>query len=360
MTVTHPTAQAVDVDELVREMMQWHFGAATGSPFWLELATKLPFDPLRDVRGWGDLALFPDVTAQWRDVPVRELIPRGLLGGPGQLRVFESGGTTGRPKRIVESTHALEIIPWVSAMLDAHGVPDAGDWLYIGPTGPHIVGRSLDVLARHRGSLCFYVDLDPRWVKRCVRDGDTATAARYIDHVVDQARDVLRNQDIRVLFTTPPVLEAICGRPGVLDLVSAKARAVIWAGTSISAETLRLLEEEIFVDAKLIGLYGNTMMGIAPQRPREPEDEQLCVFQPHHPFCRIELVDPGDPDRIVEYGERGQVRTTLLAKDFFVPNLLERDTAIRVRPTARYPWDGVADVAPLVVPGGSSVVEGVY
>jgi hypothetical protein len=37
----------------------------------------------------------------------------------------------------------------------------AGDWLYIGPTGPHIVGRSLDVLAGHRGSLCFYVDLDP-------------------------------------------------------------------------------------------------------------------------------------------------------------------------------------------------------
>jgi hypothetical protein len=143
----------------------------------------------------------------------------------------------------------------------------------------------------------------------------------------------------------------------VLDLVAAEVRAIIWAGTSISAETLRLLEEEIFVDATLVGLYGNTMMGIAPQRPREPEDAHPCVFTPHHPFCRIELIDPGDPARIVDYGERGQVRTTLLAKDFFIPNRLERDTAIRVRPSAHYPWDGLADVTPLVVPGGPGVVE---
>jgi hypothetical protein len=43
-----------------------------------------------------------------------------------------------------------------------------------------------------------------------------------------------------------------------------------------------------------------------------------------------------------------------------MPNVLERDTAIRVRPTAEYTWDGVADVAPLDSGTGPTAVEGVY
>ncbi len=349
-------------DELVGEMMHWHFSEETGSPFWLEQARKLSFDPLTEVRTWADLSLFPDLSDEWRDVAARDLIPRGLLGKDLRFRIYESGGTTGSPKRIVESTHAEQLMPWVSSVLGEHGVPGTGggDWLYVGPTGPHIVGRSLDLLTAYRRSLCYYVDLDPRWVKRCIREGDRRSVATYLEHIVDQAVDVLRNQDVTVLCTTPPVLEAICRRPGALDLVAAKAEAIIWAGTSVSAETLRLLDEEIFPDAVLVGLYGNTMAGVAPQRPRVPGDEHECVFQPHHPFSRIDLVSQTDPSQPARPGERGRVRTTLLSHDSFVPNLLERDTAVRVPGVESYPWDGVADVGPLVTPGAATAVEGVY
>lgn len=347
-------------DDLVCELIDWHFGPRTGSDFWLGVATELPFDPVRDVRTRADLALFPDVSERWRSTPVRQLVPRGFLGENRYLRVFDSGGTTGSPKRIVEASFCEQTYPWLNSVLDQHAVPRDVDWLLLGPTGPHIVGYSIGGLAHHRGGMCHYVDLDSRWVKRCIRDGDFATVRRYVEHVVDQAVDVLRTQEVPVLVSTPPILEAICGHDEATRLVQSKVDTIVWAGTSTSRESLRLLDEEVFPDAKLIGMYGNTMGGVSPQRPPVASDTEPCVFQPYQPSCFIELLDPADETRLVDYGERGRVRSTLLCHDYFMPNVLERDTAIRVRPTADYPWDGVADVAPLDNGTGPTAVEGVY
>jgi hypothetical protein len=348
------------VDEHVRAMMAWHFDPGTGSPFWLDVAAELPFDPRRDVRTRADLALFPDLSERWRDVPVGDLVPRGLGAAELPVRVFESGGSTGRPKRIVESTFCDEIIPWLSTMFDRSGAPAGGDWLLLGPTGPHIVGHSIGVLTRYRGSRCHFVDLDSRWVKRCIRDGDLATVGRYVDHIVDQAADLITTQRLSVLVSTPPILEAICRRPELVARAAEQLRAVIWAGTSATPETLRVLAEEIFVNASLVGLYGNTMGGVAPQRPRRPGDADPCVFQPYRPSCLVDIVDPADPDRLVGYGERGRVRASVLCRDHLILNVMERDTAIRVAPSVEYPWDGLADVAPLATADAPQAVEGVY
>lgn len=64
-------------DELIQAAMQWHFSPETGSPFWLERARTLPFDPRTDVKSHDDLALFPNVTGELRDVRAQDLIPRG-------------------------------------------------------------------------------------------------------------------------------------------------------------------------------------------------------------------------------------------------------------------------------------------
>ena len=48
----------------------------------------------------------------------------------------------------------------------------------------------------------------------------------------------------------------------------------------------------------------------------------------------IEVVDPDEPTRVVEYGETGRVRLTTLTKEFFMPRFLERDEAERERPCA--------------------------
>lgn len=355
MAIDHNT------DGLVQSAMRWHFDAATGSPFWVERAASLPFDPIEDVTSWADLALFPDLSSEWKHTPAESLIPRGCRADDQPFQVFESGGSTGQPKRIVESTSRRENVEWVSEILGRHGVPgvDGGGWLHIGPTGPHIVGRTIGMLAQLRRSLCFYIDFDPRWVKRSVSGGNLTDVGLYVDHVITQSIDVLRSQRITVIFLTPPVLEAICRNPVAYELVAENAKAIIWAGTHMSAETLNLVEEEMFPGVKVVGLYGNTLMGIAPQRPRLADDDQNCVFQSFYPRCQIRLVELDDADRTVEYGRRGQVKFTLVSRNLFVPNCLERDTGIRVSPVNGFGWDGIADIQPLHV-GDSGTVIGVY
>jgi hypothetical protein len=39
------------LDTHVREIVRWHFDPATGSPFWLEKAGTLDFDPRESVQG---------------------------------------------------------------------------------------------------------------------------------------------------------------------------------------------------------------------------------------------------------------------------------------------------------------------
>ncbi|MFY1669641.1 hypothetical protein ACN27G_06740 [Plantactinospora sp. WMMB334] len=379
------------VDELVRAVLRWHFDPATGSPFWRDMARRLDFDPLRDVTGRADLARFPDVSTALTRVAVEELVPRGCAGE--RLRVFESGGTLGPPKRIVELGSRRRALDWVDSVLRRHGdarhTSDAdrdrngadrtrggadrngggadrnggggGHWLHVGPTGPHIVGRSVGLLAARHGATCCYVDFDPRWVRRVLADGDRATARAYIAHVLDQAEEVLRTQNVTVMFATPPVIEAACRRRELEKLLVKRLRLLIWSGTSIGDETLRLLSEEIFPDIPVVGIYGNSLMGIAPQRPRAADDEPACVFQPYHPYALVEVVDPERPERAVGYGERGRVRVNLLTRDMFLPAVLERDTAIRVAPAAGYDGDGLAGIRPYTpAKAGGTLIEGVY
>jgi hypothetical protein len=49
-----------------------------------------------------------------------------------------------------------------------------------------------------------------------------------------------------------------------------------------------------------------------------------------------------------------------ISKGMFIPNNLERDTAIRIRGPDGYIGDSVSEVAPVAVFGGEPVIEGVY
>ncbi|WP_435874570.1 hypothetical protein [Nocardia vinacea] len=93
---------ASNADDYIRALMHWHFSEDTGSPFWLRRANTLDFDPLSDVRTFSDLSLFPNVVNEFREAPVEDMIPRGLTGADRVITgIYESGGTTGDPKRFV-------------------------------------------------------------------------------------------------------------------------------------------------------------------------------------------------------------------------------------------------------------------
>src|SRR5260370_12045855 len=71
-----------DADEFVRAAMEWHFSPETGSAYWLERAKTLLFDPRTDVKGFEDLALFPNIINELPGVRGEDLIPRGYGPNP--------------------------------------------------------------------------------------------------------------------------------------------------------------------------------------------------------------------------------------------------------------------------------------
>jgi hypothetical protein len=161
-----------DPEEFLRAAMRWHFSAETGSAFWLERARTLEFDPLTDIRTFADLTLFPNVADEMRFARVEDLVPRGYGPRPDVVGVYESGGTTGAPKRVVLLREWLDrLLAWSSAELDRHGVPHDVNWLLSVPSGPHMVGDIIAAQTAYRGGYAFRVDLDPRWVKRLIAAG---------------------------------------------------------------------------------------------------------------------------------------------------------------------------------------------
>ena len=100
-------------------------------------------------------------------------------------------------------------------------------------------------------------------------------------------------------------------------------------------------------------------------RPLERESLQPAVADPFRALIdvddaiRVEVVDPDEPERVVDYGETGRVRLTTLTKEFFMPRFLERDEALRCPPREPYAWDGVAEVRPFGAME-KTIVEGVY
>jgi hypothetical protein len=151
-----------DPDEFIQSAMEWHFSPQTGSPFWLERAKSLDFDPRTDVKSFEDLTLFPNVTNELRDVRAQDLIPQGYGPRPEVVGVFESGGTTGAPKRIVVLREWWDrMLAWQVAHLDARGVPRNGNWLVLIPSGPHMAGEMMRRQAAALGGMSFTIDMDP-------------------------------------------------------------------------------------------------------------------------------------------------------------------------------------------------------
>ncbi|GGL05093.1 phenazine antibiotic biosynthesis protein [Sphaerisporangium melleum] len=358
-----PVDQVPDLDELVVATMTWHFSPSTGSPFWTGRAASFGFDPLSDVKTYDDLLeCFSTVEVDWSAIPAHTLIPRGSAGRPGRFGVYESGGTTGAPKRIVDATSRRRNIEYQSMFLDEQGFPTGGleaGWLHVGPTGPHIMAKNIGNLTELRGFLSYFVDLDPRWVKRCIATGREDESNRYIDHILDQVKDVLQSQDIRAMSSTPRILERIVARPDVYEPLREKVRGIIWGGTSVDAETLNLLENEAFPEATIAGAYGNTMMGMAPQRTRRDGDPSPCVFRPFYPYTIVDVVDPVDLTTRVPVDTRGVVKITALTRDLFMPPTVERDMVTLRAPLDGHPGVEVSDVRPNET-AKETIIEGVY
>jgi phenylacetate-coenzyme A ligase PaaK-like adenylate-forming protein len=344
------------LDAWVKEIVQWHFDPQTGSPFWLEYASKLDWDPRREINSYDDLARFGNFQDEWlRGGPVRRWVPKAYADKP--IYVFETGGSTGVPKSRISIDDFRIDYEMFSETLPDESFPKGSDWLMLGPSGPRRLRLAVEHLAQYRGGICFMIDLDPRWVIKLIKMKELEMADIYKRHVIDQGLTLLRaHPNIQCLFTTPKLLEALCEK---VSLKRMGIKGVFCGGTEMTPQFHRFAVEELLDGVYFAPTYGNTLMGLAVHKPRMAEDNYAIIYYPPAPRAMVEVVDPDNTDRVVEYGETGRVRLTTLTKEFFMPRFLERDEAEREPPYEQFPWDGVSGVRPYRAFAATTTV-GVY
>lgn len=346
----------IDIDAWTRKIVRWHFSEETGSDYWINKKKQLNFDPIKEIKMYSDLLKLGEFNDEdLMKIPMDSFIPRYYRKNYNNMvRVFETGGTLGIPKRIVDFNYRNDLVKWLSYSLDKHKFPHSGNWLHLAPSGPHVIGHTTAELSKIRGnSLCYYVDIDTRWIKILVKDNRNEEYKSYLNHVMSQAINILKTQNISFIMTTPKLLVELADRFNLNCM-----KGILLGGTHVSKSFYKLLKLEVVKDVPLCINYGNTLMGIAPQIPDNNELSEVQYYG-MFPYFTLDVVDPKYPNKKVEYNKKGRVSITVLTKDYLLPNLLERDQAVRIKGNEEYNWDGVADVEPYSELK-EEIIEGVY
>jgi hypothetical protein len=342
----------------LQRIIRLHFDAKEGSRYWLDKEEKLGFRVPDRIKRPEDLwKLGPMALEDLSVRPIEDFIPAKFLKSGRPIVAAETGGATGRPKATAyfEDEFVEVFVRSFLAAACALEFSCKGRWLWIGPGGPHIIGKAANAIARVSGGCdAFSVDFDPRWYRKLAPE--SAARRRYMEHLVQQALDVMDRQEIRCLFSTPVVLCELASRLNARQC--AAIGGIYLGGMAIEEAALASLRSS-FPNAKLISGYGNTLFGVchSPQdlsrECREiryfPQSPRLCLS-----LVRIDDEIP-DAERIrmqVREGEEGQVLFHRLDESFFLPNVLERDRGILVKAdeeeTAKgFFGGGVAEPRPL-------------
>ncbi|MDN3514693.1 MAG: hypothetical protein NG747_09865 [Candidatus Brocadia sp.] len=326
------------IDVWVRHIISVHFDPVNGSPYWLQKEKMLGIDARRDVSSLDDLHILgPMEEEDLRRYPLEYFIPAIYLKNKEELILGETAGTTGLPKvtAYLKNEFYMTFVEWFRYIAVYRGFPSAVNWLWVGPSGPHIIGKAVGPVAKSMGSMDpFSIDMDPRWVKKL--KPDSLGYKRYLDHIIEQALDVIKRQNIEVIYSTPPLLIKLAEAMNYGQRI--QIRGIHYGGVAIGKEQLKRFKTDIFPYAVHIAGYGNTLFGLCMEIT-ESQNGDLNYYPPG-PRMVVQIVSTKNgiqPDKnrlaeVVEYGERGQVVCHRLDESFFIPNMFERDEAIRIAP----------------------------
>jgi hypothetical protein len=283
--------------------------------------------------------LGPTLLEDLRRYPLRAWVPRAWHSQWPRFVIGETAGTSGAPRATAyraDEFQAAFITPFLR-VAESTGFPHGEPWLWVGPSGPHIIGKVVRELARQTGSLDpFSVDFDPRWAKR-LAEGSLARQ-RYLDHVTSQALDVFEREDVGVLFITPPALAALT--PRLSDRQREAIHGIHYGGMSLTPETVNQFRAA-FPNAVHLAGYGNTLFGVVMEVADSPR--QALDYFPLDGRVQFHLVDwpaesepdPADwPPRECPHGQAGRVLFHRFDESCLLVNVLERDQAERVAPSA--------------------------
>ena len=333
------TTNVTAMNDRLRELLKLHFHPKLGSFYWLQRQEQLNWSVYDRIRTVDDLWLLgPMPLEDLRRFPVRAFIPCGLQGQLPRFILGETAGTSGDPCGTAyrdDEFQAAFITPFLK-VAELTGFPSGAQWLWVGPSGPHIIGKVVRELARQTGSMDpFSIDFDPRWAKR-LADGSTARE-RYLDHVTHQALDVIRREDVANLFITPPALAALT--PRLTDNQRDAIRGIHYGGMSLNPDTVNEFRAAYPHAVHLAG-YGNSLFGVV----MEVADKHRTAMDyfPLGDRVVFNIVDwPCDdktsgnwPPRICNQGQSGRVVFHRLDESCLLIGVLERDQAERVGPSA--------------------------
>ncbi len=355
-------------DNYLSRMLSLHLNQETGSPYWIKRAAdrQLQLSDLQSFEDYKELFAFKSREDQvlyeqhLRELPIEEFIPRSTLQKAKWLWASETGGTTGIAKRGTwGDAYWKQIINFSDEFLDLHGVPWNENWLFIGPTGPHTTGRLMVSIAEHRGGRIFCIDLDPRIVRVYLQEGNIEAMERYVKHIWEQVKPIIKYQNVGVMFCTATLLEMLPKHLNIAYLD--KIKAVVHAGLAMSRDTHQYLREKLFAGKPIVGIYGTSVSGISYQKPYEEADEHRVIYIPCQPHIVLDVID--EAGNQVNYNEVGDLRCFRFTEDQLIPGFVERDRATRIQPfgefAERYPWDWTGDPhSPLSISGQK--MEGVY
>ncbi len=339
-----PDTTAPDVlTTWLRHVIAVHFDPDGGSPYWLGRAADLGIDPRERIGSPEDLpVLGPMDSVALAERPVEDFVPASQRHRREEFVVAETAGTLGPPKFAVhreDEFDAAFVQPFLSAASRA-GFPRGQSWLFIGPSGPHVIGKAARCCAKAMGSPDpFTTDFDPRWAKTLV--AGTFAWGRYLKHIEDQALRVLQSQRIGVIFATPRVLTSLSEK---MDAGLRERIGGLHLGGMAAGPAFREKLGVDFPNAVVLSGYGNTLFGMMPELNYSPDTG--TDYYPHGRRLITRIIEQSadaDAERLTRpmpYGERGQVVVNRLDELQFIPNMIERDTAVRIGPPESAAGDG--------------------
>src|SRR6202049_3864006 len=122
---------------------------------------------------------------------------------------------------------------------------------------------------------------------------------------MDQAVTILQaGHDVRCMFTTPKLLEALALRLDSMGTTIRKAgiTGIFSGGTEFTPQWNRFAHEELLDGAYMTPTYGNTLMGLAPSAPSGPHNNYTIAYYAPQPRGGNEGDSLHDPDEPVADG----------------------------------------------------------
>jgi len=344
-----------EVIRRLKHIVRIHFDKDNGAPYWLDKQKELGIDIPKRIQCVEDLpVLGPMDEEALATRPIEDFIPR-IFRQQKEYILAETAGTLGNPKFAIHRDDEFRfafVTPFVKAA-ERVSFPSNCHWLFVGPTGPHVIGRAARACAKalDAGDV-FTVDFDPRWAKK-LPSGSFASQ-RYLEHIAAQALRVLTVQNIGVLFSTPAVLNSLA------EKMDKAKRSMVGGlhlgGMSADAEFMDKMGE-YFPNAVVLSGYGNTLFGMMPQLRYDRRTGFDYFPYGHRLIVKVVPLIPTnegvDISESVEYGERGGLVVHRLDEMQFIANFVERDTAIRLEPhldaaVDGFDLDGIRDPQPIM------------